>query len=257
MVTSATRSTPSVPGSAIAAAFSAVSSAVPKAPGMAPASRMWRVRRRVSMPAMPATPWRRRKPSRSPSLRQLLRRRASSRTIDAPAERPDAPRRRRAVDAVVADVRVGEGDDLAGVGRVGDDLLVAGQHGVEHDLAGRDGRRRRRWPRPRTWCRRPAPAAPRGSSSLRLPVDDDRLAPQQRVAHPARAACGRRRACCGPGWPAGPGRRPTWRPGRSTHRLAGRPGLDRAAVAVGDARRWPPAATTAAPAPPRSAGRAR
>ena len=40
--------------------------------------------------------------------------------------------------AVVADVRVGEGDDLAGVGRVGDDLLVARQHGVEHDLAGGD-----------------------------------------------------------------------------------------------------------------------
>ena len=41
------------------------------------------------------------------------------------------------VHAVVPDVRVREGDDLPGVGRVGDDLLVAGEHRVEHDLAGR------------------------------------------------------------------------------------------------------------------------
>ena len=39
-------------------------------------------------------------------------------------------------DAVVADQRVGEDDDLAGVGGVGDRLLVAGHRGVEDDLAG-------------------------------------------------------------------------------------------------------------------------
>ena len=44
--------------------------------------------------------------------------------------------------AVVADVRVGEGDDLPGVGRVRDHLLVAGEDGVEHHLAGRDPARR-------------------------------------------------------------------------------------------------------------------
>jgi hypothetical protein len=81
-VTVATRSTPSVPGSATAAAFSVTSSAVPKAPGIEPASRMWRVSRRVSTAAMPGTPWRRRKASRSPSDRQLLRRRANSRTTN-------------------------------------------------------------------------------------------------------------------------------------------------------------------------------
>ena len=52
-------------------------------------------------------------------------------------------RRRRlvvvGVGAVVADVRVGERDDLSGVARVGDDLLVARQRGVEHDLAGPGG----------------------------------------------------------------------------------------------------------------------
>ena len=42
--------------------------------------------------------------------------------------------------AVVADVRVGEGDDLAGVAGVGEDLLVAGHGGVEDHLSeGRPG----------------------------------------------------------------------------------------------------------------------
>ena len=39
-------------------------------------------------------------------------------------------------DAVVADVRVGEGDELAGEGRVGHRLLVAAHAGREDDLAG-------------------------------------------------------------------------------------------------------------------------
>ena len=38
------------------------------------------------------------------------------------------------VDAVVADERVGHGNDLAEVGRVGQDLLIAGHAGVEYDL---------------------------------------------------------------------------------------------------------------------------
>ena len=62
---------------------------------------------------------------------------------DAPAERTPALVVVGA-DPVVADVGVGEGDDLAGVGRVGDDLLVARQHRVEHDLAGGDPARRLR-----------------------------------------------------------------------------------------------------------------
>ncbi len=39
------------------------------------------------------------------------------------------------VDAVVADLRRGHGDDLAEVGGIGDDLLVAGHRGVEDTLA--------------------------------------------------------------------------------------------------------------------------
>jgi len=44
------------------------------------------------------------------------------------------------VGADVADMRKGEGDDLAGIGRIGQDLLVAGHRGVEahltHGMAG-------------------------------------------------------------------------------------------------------------------------
>ena len=41
------------------------------------------------------------------------------------------------VGADIADMGEGEGDDLAGVGGVGEDLLVAGHRGVEADLARR------------------------------------------------------------------------------------------------------------------------
>ncbi|MCY1292362.1 hypothetical protein D9M70_415830 [compost metagenome] len=37
--------------------------------------------------------------------------------------------------AGVADVRVGQGDDLLGVGRIGKDFLIAGHGGVEHHFA--------------------------------------------------------------------------------------------------------------------------
>ena len=55
-----------------------------------------------------------------------------------------APRSQRLVierrDAVVADVRVREADDLTGVTGVGDDLLVARQRGVEDELTAREAR---------------------------------------------------------------------------------------------------------------------
>ena len=50
------------------------------------------------------------------------------------------------VDADVADVRIREGDDLARVRRVGQDLLVAGHRRVEDDLADRVPRRADRAP---------------------------------------------------------------------------------------------------------------
>ena len=60
---------------------------------------------------------------------------------DAPTEGP-AALVIGAGHAVVADVRVGERDHLAGVRRVGDDLLVTRKNGVEDDLAGGDAARR-------------------------------------------------------------------------------------------------------------------
>ena len=45
------------------------------------------------------------------------------------------------VDAVVADVGIGKGDDLLAVARVCQDFLVAGHGRVEHDLS--DGRANR------------------------------------------------------------------------------------------------------------------
>ena len=86
---------------------------------------------------MPGTPWRRRKPSRLPVARQLLARRARSRHDHAPAVGPGRLRV-GVVGAVVAYVGIGESDDLARVGGVGDHLLVPAHHRVEHDLAGGD-----------------------------------------------------------------------------------------------------------------------
>ena len=75
--------------------------------------------------------------------------------------RPAAGRDSRVlgVDAVVADERVGHRDDLALVGRVGEDLLVAGHAGVEDDLAERlaGGAESRGRCRP---CRLPGPVSP-------------------------------------------------------------------------------------------------
>ena len=43
--------------------------------------------------------------------------------------------------AVVADLGIGEDDDLAGIGRIGEDFLVSGERGIENDLAGALGGR--------------------------------------------------------------------------------------------------------------------
>ena len=125
--------------------------------------------------------------------------------------------------AVVADVRVGERDDLAGVGRVGEDLLVTAQRGVEHDLAGGD------------------PGLGLGADQLafeELAVAEYQMAltvivvpprrerPVRRAARcggRGRSACDRRTACCGCGSPSAPGSTTHVALGSMTHRLAGRP----------------------------------
>ena len=40
------------------------------------------------------------------------------------------------IGAVVADFRIGQNDDLAGIGRVGENFLVAGNGSIENDFAG-------------------------------------------------------------------------------------------------------------------------
>jgi hypothetical protein len=43
------------------------------------------------------------------------------------------------VGADVADVRIGEADDLPGVAGIGEDFLVAGEAGIENDFAAAPG----------------------------------------------------------------------------------------------------------------------
>ena len=125
-----------------------------------PCSRIARVRARVSTPARPTTPRRVSQPSRSPSARQLAARRG--RVAEDRARRPRcAPRRppARCPRRWPRHCRYGkgEGDDLVHVGRVGEDLLIAGHGGVEARPrpAPRPPRRTRRRGAP---CRRPARA---------------------------------------------------------------------------------------------------
>ncbi len=71
---------------------------------------------------------------------ERLRRAPVRRLGDVGAQHDAARRRRRRLDVVaigadIADMREGEGDDLAGIGGIGDDLLIAGHAGVEADLA--------------------------------------------------------------------------------------------------------------------------
>ena len=231
---------------------------------------MCRVRRRVSIPASPGG-------AVGQELAEAVARSASC-WAGAPGPARSGPGRRPPAlvvgwrDPVVADMRVGEADDLPGVGGIGEDLLIAGQRGVEHHLAAGGPRRVRaptsRWPRPRRAARRARTSKASGSwcrlrswrrrrrSSLRLPVDDDGLAAQDGVADPARQRRGPRRGCCGCGWPGGGvdhplgwwGRSRTgWRGGR---RRSGRRGRR----AAGDGGRLP---ATARPGPARQADPAR
>ena len=43
--------------------------------------------------------------------------------------------------SVIADLRVGEDDDLAGIGGIGEDFLIAGEGGIEDNFAGAFGGR--------------------------------------------------------------------------------------------------------------------
>ena len=98
-------------------------------------SRMWRTSARVSTPLIPGTPQ---------SLEPVEPAALGAGDVlavlgvahDDAAGVDAVGLHRLGRDAVVADQRVGEDDDLARVGGVGDRLLVAGHRGVEDDLAG-------------------------------------------------------------------------------------------------------------------------
>ena len=133
---------PARPGNALALASAAssvnsspASAHATRQPFCAPFSRRIRVSLRVSMSAIADRAARAQVLRRaSPSARQFECRRGRSRTIE-----PGGVDARRfhvlGVDAGVADVRIRERDDLPAVGRVGEDLLVPGDRGVEHHLA--------------------------------------------------------------------------------------------------------------------------
>src|SRR6267378_1391827 len=124
-----TRSMPTSPGQARASALRASRSNRPSAAWAITAFGMplWRIRlvsARVSMPAS-----------------AVARRRGNGRMQDDAAR----PGRRSETDGLdvllvrahIADMRKREGDDLARIGRVGEDFLVARHGGIEADLADR------------------------------------------------------------------------------------------------------------------------
>ena len=109
-----------------------------------PFSRISAVSARVSMPAM--------RDDAAP-LQPLVEmaggavvRRVGDVGLEDRADRAGAGGRGQVLDVLVigadiADMREGEGDDLAGVGRIGEDFLVAGQRRVEADFGDRASRR--------------------------------------------------------------------------------------------------------------------
>ncbi len=105
-----------------------------RTPFIAPRSRMRRTSARVSMPAMPTTPWRREVAFERGAAAEVAGHAAALADDEAGQLRAGALEIVE-VDAVVADLRIGHRDDLAAVAGIGEDLLVAGHRGVEADLA--------------------------------------------------------------------------------------------------------------------------
>ena len=106
-------------------------------PACAPFSRRMRVSLRVSMPAIATIS------AALEELRQRFGSRAScceERQVADDEAGGDGSASDSEVfgrDAGVADVGIGQRDDLAGVGRVGQDFLIARHRGIENDFAGR------------------------------------------------------------------------------------------------------------------------
>ena len=135
--TSRTRSRPTMPGLVRALWTSEASSrsVVDSTPVMAPRTRSRRTRARVSMPSMPRTSLLAQVVVEG-ALRAEVAGHARQLADDEALDLRPARLAVVGVDAVVADQRIGHGDDLALVGRIGEHFLIAGHAGVEDDLAG-------------------------------------------------------------------------------------------------------------------------
>ena len=101
---------------------------------MTPRVRRWRTSARVSISLMTGMLFLARKSSASASERQLLATGENSRTTR-PSINGLPASLSSCVRAVVADLRVREDDDLAGIGRIGENFLISGDGGIENDLA--------------------------------------------------------------------------------------------------------------------------
>jgi hypothetical protein len=104
-------------------------------PFWAPLVRSRRVSLRVSMLAMATVPSATRYCDSVRVARKLLASSGRSLMIRPAAWTLSASTSFLLVDAVVADVRIRQGDDLLAVAGVGEDFLVAGHRGVEHHFA--------------------------------------------------------------------------------------------------------------------------
>ena len=143
-VTPATRSRPSSGGAAFAAATSAAASccfgSVETTPFWKPSRTIRRTSARVSMPGDA-----RHVPATQEGVERLLRAPVARHVAELLHDEGRQIRPRRLVvlgiHADVPDLRVGHRHDLPGVGRIRQDLLVAGHARVEADLAARDALR--------------------------------------------------------------------------------------------------------------------
>ncbi len=135
-ITSRVRSRPTRPGLALAFSTSRASSrsVVETIPFKAPRSRVSRTRARVSIPSIPRTPCSSEVGVEGPA-RSVVAGQAAQLADDEGADPGAGTLGVLGVDAVVADHRIGHRHDLAMIGGVGEDLLVAGHARVEDDLA--------------------------------------------------------------------------------------------------------------------------
>ncbi len=135
--TSRARSRPVIEGSAAISsrACASVTAAGNSPPFIAPWSRMWRTSARVSRSVIAGIPQSVSHDSQPRSARGRILLAVDAGAHDRRARVDPVGFHRLGADPVVADLRVGEREQLAGVAGVGHRLLVARHRGREHDLS--------------------------------------------------------------------------------------------------------------------------